>query len=65
MKYILENPTFTNEPIEIDNYDAINQINSYINKPIKLGDEILLLLDNTFLKLQLVCIDKEEYKFKI
>ena len=48
MKYILENPTFTNEPIEIDNYDAINQINSYINKPIKLGDEILLLLDNTF-----------------
>ena len=40
MKFKLENPSFTNGPVEIDNKQAVKQITAYINKPIILGDEI-------------------------
>lgn len=64
MKYILENPSFTNRAIEIDNYKAVKQIDAYINKPIIVGDEILIVVDNIPCKLQLVSINSNEYRFK-
>lgn len=64
MKYILENPSFTNRAIEIDNHKAVKQIDAYINKPIILGDEILIVVDNIPCKLQLVSINNNEYRFK-
>lgn len=64
MKYILENPSFINRAIEIDNPKAAKQIDAYINKPIILGDEILLVVDNIPCKLQLVSINDNEYRFK-
>ena len=64
MKYILENPSFINRDIEIDNPKAAKQIDAYINKPIILGDEILLVVDNIPCKLQLVSINDNEYRFK-
>ena len=45
-RYILENPSFTNKSVRIDNSQAIKQIDAYIDKPIILGDEILLVVDN-------------------
>ena len=42
MRYILENPSFTNNPIEINAYEVVQRINEYINKPIRLGDKIRL-----------------------
>ena len=63
MKFILENPSFTNGPIEIDNKQAVKQITAYINKPIILGDEILLVVGGLPLKLQWVGIKDDEYKF--
>ena len=30
---MLENPSFTNGPVEIDNKQAVKQITAYINKP--------------------------------
>ena len=64
MKYILENPSFTNRAIELDNYKAVKQIDAYINKPIIVGDEILIVVDNIPCKLQLVSINSNEYRFK-
>ena len=52
MKFMLENPSFTNGPVEIDNKQAVKQITAYINKPIILGDEILIVVDGLPLKLQ-------------
>ena len=62
MKYILDNPTFTNKPIEIDNYEAVQQISDYIDKSIMLKDIIHLVVCNIWL--QLISIDKDEYRFK-
>ena len=64
MKFMLENPSFTNGPVEIDNKQAVKQITAYINKPIILGDEILIVVDGLPLKLQCNNIKNEEYKFK-
>ena len=64
MKFILENPSFINGPVEIDNKQAVKQITAYINKPIILGDEILIVVDGLPLKLQWVDIKDDEYKFK-
>ena len=64
MKYILENPSFTNGAVKIDNHKAVKQIDAYINKPIILGDEILIVVDNIPCKLQLVSINSNEYRFK-
>ena len=64
MKFMLENPSFTNGPVEIDNKQAAKQITAYINKPIILGDEILLVIGGLPLKLQWIDIKDDEYKFK-
>ena len=64
MRYILENPSFTNNPIEINTYEVVQRINEYINKPIRLGDKIILLVSNTHIKLQLISIDKHVCYFK-
>ena len=63
MKFMLENPSFTNGPVEIDNKQAVKQITAYINKPIILGDEILIVVDGLPLKLQWIDIKDDEYKF--
>ena len=63
MKFILENPSFTNGPVEIDNKQAVKQITAYISKPIILGDEILLVIGGLPLKLQWVDVKDDEYKF--
>ena len=64
MKFMLENPSFTNGPVEIDNKQAVKQITAYINKPIILGDEILIVVDGLPFKLQWIDIKDDEYKFK-
>ena len=63
MKFILENPSFTNGPVEIDNKQAVRQITAYINKPIILGDEILLVIGGLPLKLQWIDVKDDGYKF--
>lgn len=64
MKYVLENPSFTNRPIEIDNPKAVKQIAAYVNKPIILGDEIFIVSQGILTKLQLIEKDTNEAKFK-
>ena len=64
MKFILENPSFTTGPIEIDNEKAVRQITAYINKPIILGDEIILVINDIPLKLRFVEVNGQEYRFK-
>ena len=64
MKYVLENPSFTNRPIEIDNPEAVKQIAAYVNKSIILGDEILVVVEHIPHKIQLVSKSKDEYRFK-
>jgi len=64
MKYILENPTFQKEEIEIDNEKAIELIECYLNKPVDLGDLIILSIDSVIIKLILTSRDNEECRFK-
>ena len=63
-RYILENPSFTNKPVRIDNSQAIKQIDSYIDKPIILGDEILVVVEHIPHKLKLMSMNENEYRFK-
>lgn len=66
MKYILENPTFQEKEIEIDNKEAISLIESYINRPngLMLGDLIILSLEKVIIKLIITSKSEEEYRFK-
>lgn len=66
MKYILENPTFQEKEIEIDNPKAIELIESYLNRPsgVSLGDLIVLSIENVVVKLMLTSRTEEEYRFK-
>jgi hypothetical protein len=66
MKYILENPTFQEKEIEIDNPKAIELIESYLNRPIgvNLGDLIILSIENVVVKLMLTSRTEEECRFK-
>ena len=64
MKYILNNPTFTKEPIEIDNAEAVTQINYFINHHVEKGNIIDLFLNNTIIKLRLTNVDDNEYIFE-
>lgn len=66
MKYILENPTFQNKEVEIDNEKAIELIESYLNRPgsVSLGDLIILSIENVIVKLMLTSRSEEEYRFK-
>ena len=63
-KFILLNPSFTNGPIVIDNPQAIKQIEGYLNKPIILGDEILLSVDKVIIRLRFVDKKNDEYIFE-
>lgn len=64
MKYVLENPSFTTGPVEIDNPKAVKQIAAYVNKPIILGDEILIVVQGIPTKLQLISKGNDIAKFK-
>lgn len=64
MKYFLINPTFTDEEIEISSIQATKQIDAYINKPITLGDEILIVVQGIPTKLQLINKDDDTAQFK-
>lgn len=64
MKYFLINPTFTDEEIEISSIQATKQIDAYINKPIILGDEILIVVQGIPTKLQLINKDDNTAQFK-
>lgn len=64
MKYYLDNPTFTNHRVEIDNLQAVKQITAYINKPIILGDQIILSVSKIVIKLILISKDAEIAVFK-
>ena len=63
-KFILLNPSFTTRPIVIDNSQAINQIEGYLNKPIILGDEILLSIEKVIIRLRFVDKKNDEYIFE-
>ena len=63
-KFILLNPSFTNGPIVIDNPQAIKQIEGYLNKPIILGDEILLSVDKVIIRLRFIDKKNDEYIFE-
>lgn len=66
MIYILENPTFQDKEVEIDNKKAIELIESYLNRPggVSLGDLIILSVDSVIVKLILNSRLEEEYRFK-
>lgn len=64
MRFILENPSFASEPIEIDNETAIRQIAACINKSIMLGDEIIIGINDVPIKLRIVDVNDQEYRFK-
>ena len=66
MKYILENPTFQDKEVEIDNKKAIELIEIYLNRPgsVSLGDLIILSIENVIVKLMLTSRSEEEYRFK-
>lgn len=64
MKYVLENPSFTTGPVEIDNPKAVKQIAAYVNKPIILGDEILVVVEHIPHRLKLMSMNENEYRFK-
>lgn len=66
MKYYLENPSFTENRVEIDNENAINQIQSHLNKqpnPVILGDAIILSVDRVPIVLQLIKKNNDEVVF--
>ena len=67
MKYILENPTFQENEVEIDNKKAIELIERYLNRPngVSLGDLIIISIENVVVKLILILKSKEEYRFKL
>lgn len=66
MEYILENPTFTKQPVVIDNEKAVELIDAYVNRPKKLilDDEILLSVNRIIIKLRVVQINENKYVFK-
>ena len=66
MKYILENPTFQDKEVEIDNEKAIDLIESHLNRPsgVILGDIIILSIEGVIVKLMLTSRSEEEYRFK-
>lgn len=67
MKYILENPTFQENEVEIDNKKAIELIESYLNRQagVSLGDLIIISIENVVVKLILKSKTKSEYRFKL
>lgn len=66
MKYILENPTFQEKEVEIDNKKAIELIESYLNRlnRVSLGDLIIISIENVIVKLMLTSKKEDEYRFK-
>ena len=66
MKYILENPTFQDKEVEIDNKKAIDLIESHLNRAsgVILGDIIILSIEGVIVKLMLTSRSEEEYRFK-
>lgn len=64
MRFILENPSFASEPIEIDNETAVRQITACINKSIMLGDEIIIGINGVLIKLRIIDANGQEYRFK-
>lgn len=66
MRYILENPTFQDKEVEIDNKKAIELIESYLNRPggVSLGDLIILSVESVIVKLILTSRTEEECRFK-
>lgn len=64
MRYFLINPTFTNEKIEISSIQVVKQIDAYINKPIILGDEILIVAQGLPTKLKLINKESNIAEFK-
>lgn len=66
MRYILENPTFQDKEVEIDNKKAIELIESYLNRPsgVSLGDLIILSIESVIVKLILNSRTEDEYRFK-
>ena len=67
MKYILENPTFQENEVEIDNKKAIELIESYLNRQVgvSLGDLIIISIENVVVKLILKSKTDSEYRFKL
>jgi hypothetical protein len=66
MKYILLNPSFQKGPIEIDNPQAIRQIEGRLNNlKIILGEQILLCVNNILIELQPITKDNEKIEFKL
>lgn len=66
MKYILENPTFQEKEVEIDNKKVVKLIKSHLNRPggVSLGDLIILSVENVIVKLMLTSRSEDEYRFK-
>lgn len=62
MKYILNNATFTEKPIEIDNEKAVRVLESYReNGKLVLGDQVILVINNIVIKLVTIDIKEEKY----
>lgn len=65
MEYILNNPTFTNNPISITNDKALKLLNSYVIRPngLKYDDEILLVIHDIIIRLKVYEAHKDKYVF--
>lgn len=65
MEYILNNPTFTNEPVKIDNEKAVRLIEAYRGAgKLILGDQILIVIHGIIIKLITTEISENRYCFK-
>lgn len=64
MKYILENPTFVEAPIQITNINAIAEIKRK-SVGVEVGDFILVKVDKMFYKLVLREKNQERLKFEL
>lgn len=65
MEYILSNPTFTNEPVKIDNEKAVRLIEAYREAgKLILGYQILLVIHGIIIKLITTEIIQNRYYFK-
>lgn len=66
MRYILLNPSFKKEPIEIDNPEAIKRIEEYRKiKETHLGNIIPIVVNGILFNLGVKVISKDFIKFEL
>ena len=65
MTFILGNPNFIGKPVKIESEKAVKALTAYINKPIALDDEVLIVLNKVTYRLKYIKNDGDRYYFEI